>query len=42
MCYGAEFVAKAAQEWIAALGARTAYTEPGSPWENGYYESFNS
>ena len=39
---GAEFSAKAVQEWIAAVGARTAYIEPGSPWENGYCESFNS
>jgi transposase InsO family protein len=30
------------QEWIAAVGSRTAYIEPGSPWENGYCESFNS
>jgi putative transposase len=42
MCYGPEFVAKALQEWIAAVGAKTAYIEPGSPWENGYVESFNS
>jgi transposase InsO family protein len=28
--------------WIAAVGARTAYIEPGSPWENGYCESFNA
>ena len=27
--------------WIAAVGAKTAYIEPGSPWENGYCESFN-
>ena len=39
---GPEFVAKAVREWIAAVGARTAYIEPGSPWENGYVESFNS
>ena len=39
---GPEFIAKAVQEWIAAVGARTAYIEPGSPWENGYCESFNS
>ena len=39
---GSEFVAKAVREWIAAVGARTAYIEPGSPWENGYCESFNS
>jgi len=38
---GPEFVAKALQEWIAAVGAKTAYIEPGSPWENGYIESFN-
>ena len=37
-----EFVAKAVREWIAAVGARTAYIMPGSPWENGYCESFNS
>ena len=30
------------QEWIAAVGAKTAYIEPGSPWENGYIESFNA
>ena len=39
---GPEFVAKAVRDWIAAVGARTAYIEPGSPWENGYCESFNS
>jgi transposase InsO family protein len=39
---GPEFVAKALQEWIAAVGAKTAYIEPGSPWENGYVESFNA
>jgi putative transposase len=39
---GAEFTAKAVQDWIAAVGAKTAYIEPGSPWENGYCESFNS
>ena len=39
---GPEFVAKAVQEWIAAVGARTAYIAPGSPWENGYIESFNA
>src|SRR5256886_12878514 len=32
---GPEFVAKAVQEWIAAVGAKTAYIERGSPWENG-------
>ena len=39
---GPEFVAKAVQEWIGAVGAKTAYIEPGSPWENGYIESFNA
>jgi putative transposase len=37
---GPEFVAKAVRGWIAGVGARTAYIEPGSPWENGYVESF--
>ncbi len=27
--------------WISGVGAKTAYIEPGSPWENGYVESFN-
>ena len=39
---GPEFIAKAVREWIAAVGAKTAFNEPGSPWENGYCESFNS
>jgi putative transposase len=39
---GAEFVAKAVQDWIAAVGAKTAYIAPGSPWENGFVESFNA
>lgn len=39
---GPEFVAKAVREWITAVGAKTAFIEPGSPWENGYCESFNS
>ena len=38
---GPEFVAEALRDWIAAVGAKTAYIEPGSPWENGYCESFN-
>lgn len=41
-CYGPEFLAQAVRDWIAAVGARTAYIEPGSPWENGYVESFNA
>ena len=39
---GPEFVARAVREWIAAVGAKAAFIEPGSPWENGYVESFNS
>jgi transposase InsO family protein len=39
---GPEFVAKALQGWIGAVGAKTAYIAPGSPWENGYVESFNA
>jgi len=38
---GPEFVAVAVQGWITGIGAKTAYIEPGSPWENGYVESFN-
>lgn len=38
---GPEFVAEALRQWLAAVGARTAYIEPGSPWENDYCESFN-
>ena len=39
---GPEFVAKAVQEWIAAVGAKTAYIERGSPWENGYIENLDA
>lgn len=39
---GPEFVAEGVRNWIKAVGARTAYIEPGSPWENGYVESFNA
>ena len=38
---GAEFTAKAVRDWLARLGVRTLFIEPGSPWENGYIESFN-
>jgi transposase InsO family protein len=38
---GPEFIATAVKDWIAAVGARTAYIERSSPWENGYVESFN-
>lgn len=39
---GTEFTAAAVKEWLAAAGIATLYIEPGSPWENGYAESFNS
>ena len=39
---GPEFVAKDLRKWLADTGAKTLYIEPGSPWENGFCESFNS
>ena len=39
---GPEFIALNLRTWLATLGAKTAYIMPGSPWENGYCESFNS
>ena len=38
---GSEFTAKVVREWLARVGVGTLYIEPGSPWENGYIESFN-
>ena len=38
---GPEFTARAVRKWLSKLGVRTLYIEPGSPWENGYIESFN-
>ena len=38
---GPEMVAKNLRRWLAKLGTRTVYITPGSPWENGYCESFN-
>ena len=38
---GPEFTAKEVRRWLARLGVKTLYIEPGSPWENGYIESFN-
>ena len=38
---GPEFVAKAVRKWLSRLGVETLFIEPGSPWENGYIESFN-
>lgn len=39
---GPGFIATALRSWLERLGVQTAYIEPGSPWENGYCESFNS
>jgi len=39
---GPEFVAKELRQWLVQTGTTTLYIEPGSPWENGYCESFNS
>ena len=39
---GPEFTAKKVKEWLCKAGVITAYIEPGSPWENGYVESFNA
>ena len=39
---GPEFIAKKLRKWLSELGVITTYIEPGSPWENGYCESFNS
>ncbi len=39
---GPEFIAKAIRDWLSKLGVKTLYIEPGSPWENGFTESFNS
>ena len=39
---GVEFIARKVRAWIGAVGAKTAFIEPGSPWENGYCESFNA
>ena len=38
---GAEMTAKRVQGWLHALGTKPLFIEPGSPWENGYCESFN-
>ncbi len=38
---GPEFISNAVQEWLAKIGVKTLYITPGSPWENGYCESFN-
>lgn len=38
---GSEFTAREVRQWLAQVGVKTLYIEPGSPWENGYVESFN-
>jgi transposase InsO family protein len=38
---GSEFTAKIVRKWLNRLGVKTLFIEPGSPWENGYIESFN-
>ena len=38
---GPEFTAKTVRDWLERVGAKTLFIEPGSPWENGYVESFN-
>ncbi len=39
---GPEFVAQGVRDWISVVDSKTATIEPGSPWENGYVESFNA
>ena len=38
---GPEFAARAVRGWLGGLGVKALFIEPGSPWENGYVESFN-
>ena len=38
---GSEFIAKIAQRWLKENGVKTIYIEPGSPWQNGFVESFH-
>ena len=38
---GPEMVAKVLRQWLSGLGTKSLYIEPGSPWENGFCESFN-
>ncbi|QNI66201.1 transposase [Synechococcus sp. BMK-MC-1] len=39
---GPEFIAHALRKWCESSGTSTAYIKPGSPWQNGFSESFNS
>jgi transposase InsO family protein len=38
---GPEFTAQAVRDWLGRIGVKTLFIEPGSPWKNGYNESFN-
>jgi putative transposase len=38
---GPEFTAREIRKWLGQIGVKTLFIEPGSPWENGYIESFN-
>jgi putative transposase len=38
---GPEFTAREIRHWLSGMGVKTLFIEPGSPWENGYIESFN-
>ena len=38
---GSEFTAKEVRRWLGRVGVKTLFIQPGSPWENGYVESFN-
>ena len=38
---GPEFIAKELRSWLSGIGVKTAYIEPWSPWENGFYKRFN-
>jgi transposase InsO family protein len=39
---GPEVAARAVRDWLGKVGVKTLFIEPGSPWENGYIESFNA
>ena len=39
---GSEFIAHVVQDWFREHGIKTIYIEPGSPWQNGWIESFHS
>ena len=38
---GPEMIARVVRDWLAQIGSKALFIEPGSPWENGYCESFN-